>query len=198
MFSQWINTMSFNGQINCHKPFSQWQLTFHQKTKLPLVGIYIFVISLLANGSSPFIRKLGWKTCDTGFRNGLLDYWQINAIFIKFTLHPSQYIYHMLALLLSYNGTTGMKLICLSHLPQVPHICIGELGCIGSGNGLSPVRRQAITWTNAFLLSIRPLRTNFSEIWIKIQNFSLRKCPWKCRLQNGGHIVQGEMSYCHN
>ena len=42
---------------------------------------------------------------------------------------------------------------------------------IGSDNGLSPVRRQAITWTNAHLLLIGYLRTNFSEIWIKIQKF---------------------------
>ena len=46
---------------------------------------------------------------------------------------------------------------------------------IGSGNGLSPVRRQAITWTNADLLPIRPLGINFSEIQIKIQNFSFMK-----------------------
>ena len=31
-----------------------------------------------------------------------------------------------------------------------------ELGSIGSANGLSPDRRQAITWTNAGLLSIIP------------------------------------------
>ena len=34
----------------------------------------------------------------------------------------------------------------------------------------SPTRRQAITWTNAALLSIEVLGTNFSEILIKIQN----------------------------
>ena len=39
---------------------------------------------------------------------------------------------------------------------------------IGSGNGLSPVRRQAITWTNGDLLSIGPLGINFSEIQIKV------------------------------
>ena len=38
-------------------------------------------------------------------------------------------------------------------------------------NNLSPVRCQAIIWTNAGLLSIRPLATNFNEIWIKIQQF---------------------------
>ena len=39
---------------------------------------------------------------------------------------------------------------------------------IDSDNGLSPIRRQAIIWTNAELLSIDPLGTNFNEILIKI------------------------------
>ena len=46
---------------------------------------------------------------------------------------------------------------------------------IGSDNGLSPIQRQAITWTNADLLLIGPLGTNFSEIGIKMQNFSFMK-----------------------
>ena len=44
---------------------------------------------------------------------------------------------------------------------------------IASGNGLSPARRQAIWWTNAALMSIGPLETNFSEIWIAILTFGL-------------------------
>ena len=55
------------------------------------------------------------------------------------------------------------------------HICVGKLLIIGSDNGLSPDRRQAIIWTNAALLSIGPLRTYFSENLIKIQQFSLKK-----------------------
>ena len=43
---------------------------------------------------------------------------------------------------------------------------------IGSGKGLSPICSKAITWTNAWVWLIGPLRTNFSEIWIEIQNFS--------------------------
>ena len=39
---------------------------------------------------------------------------------------------------------------------------------IGSHNGLSPIRRQAIIWTNAGILSIEPLGTNFCEIFIEI------------------------------
>ena len=51
--------------------------------------------------------------------------------------------------------------------------------CISSGNGLSPVRHQAITWTNASLLSIELLGTNLSEIRIGILSFSLKKMHLK-------------------
>ena len=50
---------------------------------------------------------------------------------------------------------------------------------IGSDNGLSPIRRQAIISTNTGLLSTGPLRTTFSEIFIKIQNFSFGKMHMK-------------------
>ena len=35
-------------------------------------------------------------------------------------------------------------------------LCISKLTIIGSDNGLAPNRRQAIIWTNAATLSIRP------------------------------------------
>ena len=47
-----------------------------------------------------------------------------------------------------------------------PHICVGKLTIIGPDNGLSPGRRQAIIWTNAGILLIGPLGTNFSEMII--------------------------------
>ena len=46
-------------------------------------------------------------------------------------------------------------------------------------NGLSPVRRQAITWTNATILSIGLLGTNFSEIRIGILSFQFKKIHFK-------------------
>ena len=55
------------------------------------------------------------------------------------------------------------------------HICVGTNTNIGSDNGLSPGRRQAIICTNAGILLIGPLGTNFSEILIEIQTFSLKK-----------------------
>ena len=42
-----------------------------------------------------------------------------------------------------------------------------------------PDRCQAIFWTNAEILLIEPMGTNFSEIWIGIQLFSLKKMHLK-------------------
>ena len=47
-------------------------------------------------------------------------------------------------------------------------ICVSKLTIIGSDNGLSPGRRQAIIWTNAGILLMRPLGTNFNEMLIEI------------------------------
>ena len=41
--------------------------------------------------------------------------------------------------------------------------CVGKLTIIGSDNGLSPGRRQAIICTDAGILLIRTLETHFSE-----------------------------------
>ena len=62
-----------------------------------------------------------------------------------------------------------------THWGRVTHICVGKLIIIGSDNGLSPDRGQAIIWTNARLLSIGPLRTYFNENLIEIRQFSLKK-----------------------
>ena len=59
----------------------------------------------------------------------------------------------------------------LTHWGRVTHICVGEITIIGSDNGLSPGRRQAIIWINAGILLIRLSGTNFSEILIGIQTF---------------------------
>ena len=50
---------------------------------------------------------------------------------------------------------------------------------IGSGNGLPPVRRQAIAWSNADSLSIGPIGSNFIENWIEILTFSYKKIRLK-------------------
>ena len=67
----------------------------------------------------------------------------------------------------------------LTHWGRVTHICFGNLTIIGSDNGLSPGRRQAIIWTSAGILLIGPLGTNFSEVLIGIHTFSLKKMHLK-------------------
>ena len=65
---------------------------------------------------------------------------------------------------------------------------VSKLNNIGSDNGLSPGRRHAITRSNAVILSICPLGRKIREMLIKIRKFLLKKCAWKCRLENGGHF----------
>ena len=65
-------------------------------------------------------------------------------------------------------GNIDSEIKGLTHWGRLTHICVGKLTIIGSDNGLSPGRRQAIIWTNAGILLIGPLGTNFSEIFIEI------------------------------
>ena len=74
--------------------------------------------------------------------------------------------------------------IRLTHWGRVPHICIGKTTIIGSGNGLLTGQRQAIIWTNAGILLIGTLGTNFSEIsnqmsFIFIQENAYENVVWK-------------------
>ena len=62
---------------------------------------------------------------------------------------------------------------------RVTYIRVSSLTIIGSDNSLSPDRRQAIILTNAGLLLIGPLETNFSEILIEILTFSFKKMHLK-------------------
>ena len=61
-----------------------------------------------------------------------------------------------------------------THWGRVTYICVGKLTFIGSDNGLSPGRHQAIIWTNAGILLIEALGKNFSEILIGIKIFSFK------------------------
>ena len=59
------------------------------------------------------------------------------------------------------------------------HICVIKLTIIGSDNGLSPGRRQAIIWTNAGILLIQTLGTNFSEILGKIHSIFIQETAFE-------------------
>ena len=87
----------------------------------------------------------------------------------------------------------------LIHWGRVTHICVGNLIIIGSDNGLSLCRCQAIIWTNAGMLLIRTLGTHFSEMFIKMHTFSCKKMhlkmsSGKCRPFSLGLIVSTNRS----
>ena len=86
------------------------------------------------------------------------------------------------------------KRIFITHWGRVMHICISKLTIIGSDNGLSPGRRQAIIRTNAGILLIGPLGTNFSEILIGIQTFSFKKIHLKMSSAKWHPFVSASMS----
>ena len=84
---------------------------------------------------------------------------------------PYWWTFTITAIRLNHKSRQGL----LTHWGRVTHMCVRELTIIGSDNGLSPGRRQAIIWNNTGLLLIEPLGTNFREISIGIQAFSFKK-----------------------
>ena len=79
----------------------------------------------------------------------------------------------------------------ITHWGRVTHICVSDLTITCSDNGLSPGRHQAIIWTNAGMLLIEPLETNFSEILIDINIFSFKKMPLKMSSGKGQPFCLG-------
>ena len=75
--------------------------------------------------------------------------------------------------------TCVYSFVSLTNWSRVTNICVSRLTIIGSDNGLSPGRRQAIIWSNDGILLIGPLGTNFSEVSIEIYIFSF----WKMHLK---------------
>ena len=80
----------------------------------------------------------------------------------------------------------------LIHWGRVTHICAGNLTIVSSDNGLSPGLCQAINWTNAGILLIGLLGTNFSEISIQLLAFSLKKI--RLKVSNTFDSVDCEMA----
>ena len=80
-----------------------------------------------------------------------------------------------------FNSTLATPLVMLTHpnASRMMHICIVNLTIIGSDNGSSPGRCQAIMWTYGEVLLIGPLGTNFSEILIETDRFSFKKMHLK-------------------
>ena len=71
-------------------------------------------------------------------------------------------------------GATGCYWLS-THWSLVTYICVSNSTIICLDNGLSPGRRQVTIWTNARMLLIWTLGTNFSEIISEINTFLFKK-----------------------
>ena len=69
--------------------------------------------------------------------------------------------------------------IILTHRGRVTHICVGYLTIISSDNGLADGRLYTVIWTNAWILLIWRLETNYSEILNAIQTFFTEESTFK-------------------
>ena len=96
---------------------------------------------------------------------------------VKYSAVPLYNVVSKLTIIGSGNGLSPVRcqVITLTHWGRVTHKCVSKLTIIGSDNGLSPGQHQAIIWTNAGILLIWTLGTNFSEILSKIHAFSYKK-----------------------
>ena len=79
-----------------------------------------------------------------------------------------------------------MGIPVLTHWGRVTHICVSNLTIIGSDNGLSPGRRQAIIWPNAGILLIVTWGTNLQwnfnrniNIYIQEKAFKTSSAKWR-------------------
>ena len=109
-------------------------------------------------------RRHYYVMCSVGLMAVVL--YQTAAKFIYFK--AEQYIFHCLL-------CSPLQVKCdiqlSTHWGRATHICVSNLTIIGSDNGLSPRRHQAIFCTSAGLLLIGPLGTNINAILFEIVKY---------------------------
>ena len=119
-------------------------------------------------------------TAGTGYQSLIHIYVQRVLLTIHVVSTQRQHCYRYIMCQQWVFSPVSWSLVLFStYWGRVTHICDSRLTIIGSDNGLPPGRRQAIIWTNAGILLIGPLGTNFSEILIEISVFSFKKMRLK-------------------
>ena len=136
---------------------------------LTLLSMTKILASHVCGSNQSIIYSKWWILCKQLFN--FYDLWYKRWQKERFSIPPP-------ATASSIHEYSGFRFV-LTHWGRVTHICVSKLTIIGSDNGLSPDRRQAIIWTNAGLLLIGPLGTNVSEILIEILTFSFKKMRLK-------------------
>ena len=131
-----------------------------------IIKVYIFYDRYHYDDSVLYVIK--W--CDV-YDETTLSYFQLNETFI---IRTECAIFNEALCVTYFCRLSGVAVRSLKLRDASPNRAV-----IGSDNGLSLVRRQAIIWTNADLLSIGPLGKKLSECCMEIQNFSLKNMHLK-------------------
>ena len=137
-------------------------------------------MSITISHEQPRVTQTQWQSCSVGFAGTRIIKCILHITISTDSVLARSYIYIYIwfsIVLILINDLTGV--IYLTHRGQVTHIFVSKLTDIGSDNVLSPGRCQAIIWTNAELLLIWTLGTNFSEISIETHAFSFKKMHLK-------------------
>ena len=115
---------------------------------------------------------MSYGTIDFFQHNGLKNTheWNFKQNYIKEIAF--EYVIHKMAAICS-------DLIVLTHWGRVTHIYVSNLTIIGSDNELAPTWQQSIIWTNAGILFIGSLGTNFSKIFNRNYNISIQETTFE-------------------
>ena len=80
--------------------------------------------------------------------NGVFREWSYLHIAKTTIFAEAKIIYSFIVLCELSMLASPFNITTLTHWGRMAHICVGKLTMIGSDNGLSPGRRQAIIWNN--------------------------------------------------
>ena len=146
------------------------------------VAHFAYFMGMLVQISAPF-NTLRSRQNDRHFADDICKcifinekVWIAIEILLKFVPNSSIYNKSSKVQVMAWCHVSPKPMVTQStHGGRVTHICVSKLTDIGSDNGLSPGRRQAIIWTSAGIL----WRTKFSEILSEITPFSLKKMHLK-------------------
>ena len=111
-------------------------------------------------------RVIATLDCTYPYSSGLLHWHPGNRMFVP--------IYGFTNARKVTRDDMARNICCLTHIGRVTHIGVSKLSIIGSDNGLSPGRHQAIIWTNAAILFIWPPGTTINEILIEMHILSFK------------------------
>ena len=128
------------------------------KLRLSAIEIVLIISNLLLDHiiSDIFMHFLSFQNLYSSFSGNIFRFW----LSVKKRNTNMHFCYWMQTL--TCLKQFSQYHLNLTHWGRVTYICVSDLTNIGSDNGLSPALRQAIIWTNAGILLIEPLGTNFS------------------------------------